>query len=231
MTTAPDKRLRYGELDRALVVAAAVRLATRGGIRSVTVRALATELGLSTTAMYRYVDGKAALLNLVAEATLAKVELPETGPWQHRVRLFADSARQAMLVIDGIAEVLQTHPAKGAARQVDSLLHRLVVDAGVPESRHESVRMLLMIFVQGSVSWEQSLAGLAHQLTVAPDSRFQQGLDVLIAGIEAMSSPAQETENGVARQRSDLDVARRGGVDPGDLGDLCRGARFLGQAH
>jgi AcrR family transcriptional regulator len=65
------KSLRYGELDRSVVVAAAVRVAERGGVRSVTVRALATELGLSTTAMYRYVDGKAELLNLIAEATLA----------------------------------------------------------------------------------------------------------------------------------------------------------------
>ena len=53
------KPLRYGELDRTVVVSAALRVAERGGMRSVTVRSLATELGLSTTAMYRYVDGKA----------------------------------------------------------------------------------------------------------------------------------------------------------------------------
>ena len=184
----PDARvksLRYGELDRDVVVAAAVRLAERGGVRSVTVRALANELGLSTTAMYRYVDGKAELLNLIAEATLASVELPESGPWQQRIRVFAKSARKAMLRIDGIAEVLQTHPAKGAARQVDALMQQLVVDAGVPPSRRESARVLLMIFVMGSVSFEQALEGLPHQLTVAPETRFKQGLDVLIAGLDA----------------------------------------------
>lgn len=179
------KSLRYGELDRDVVFAAAVRLAERGGVRSVTVRALANELGLSTTAMYRYVDGKAELLNLIAEATLASVELPESGPWQQRIRVFAKSARKAMLRIDGIAEVLQTHPAKGAARQVDALMQQLVVDAGVPPSRRESARVLLMIFVMGSVSFEQALEGLPHQLTVAPETRFKQGLDVLIAGLDA----------------------------------------------
>jgi AcrR family transcriptional regulator len=81
------KALRYGELDREVVVAAAVRVAELGGVHSVTVRALATEPGLSTTAMYRYVDGKAELLNLIAEATLAAVELPATGSWQDRVRV------------------------------------------------------------------------------------------------------------------------------------------------
>jgi AcrR family transcriptional regulator len=181
----PEKALRYGELDREVVVAAAMRLAERSGVRSVTVRALATELGLSTTAMYRYVDGKAELLNLVAEATLATVELPESGPWQQRIRVFATSARKAMLRIDGIAEVLQTHPAKGAAQQVDALMEQLVTEAGVPPSRRESARVLLTIFVLGSVSLEQALDGLPHQLTVASDKRFEQGLDVLVAGLEA----------------------------------------------
>jgi AcrR family transcriptional regulator len=179
------KSLRYGELDRDVVVAAALRVAERSGVRGVTVRALAKELGLSTTAMYRYVDGKAELLNLIAEATLAAVDLPRSGPWQQRIRVFAHSARTAMLRIDGIADVLQTHPAKGAARQVDTLMHQLIVDAGVPVGRRESARMLLMIFILGSVSLEQALDGLPHQLVEEPDSRFTQGLDVLIAGLRA----------------------------------------------
>ena len=144
-----------------MVVAAAVRVAERSGVRSVTVRSLATELGLSTTAMYRYVNGKAELLNLVAEATLASVELPESGPWQQRIRVVANSARKAMLRIDGIADVLQTQPAKGAAQQVDALMQQLVVDAGVPPVRRESARLLLMIFILGSVSFEQALDRVA----------------------------------------------------------------------
>jgi AcrR family transcriptional regulator len=184
----PDTRaksLRYGELDRGLVVAAALRLAERSGVRAVTVRALATELGLSTTAMYRYVDGKAELLNLIAEATLASVELPKSGPWQQRVRVVANSARKAMLKINGIADVLQTQPAKGAAQRIDALMQQLVADAGVPPARRESARILLMIFILGSVSFEQALDGLPHQLTESPDARFAQGLDMLLAGLGA----------------------------------------------
>jgi hypothetical protein len=43
-----------------------------------------------------------------------------------------------------------------------------------------------MIFVMGSVSFEQALDGLPHQLMVSPHDRFEQGLDVLIAGLEAI---------------------------------------------
>ena len=185
-TNPRSKPLRYGELDRSVVVAAAVRVAERGGIPSVTVRALATELGLSTTAMYRYVDGKAELLNLIAEAVLASVELPEAGTWQQRIRIFAHSARKAMLRIDGIADVLQTHPAKGAAQQIDERMQQLVIDAGVGPNRRESARVLLVTFVLSAVSLEQALDGLPHQLTVPPDIRFEQNLDILIAGLEAI---------------------------------------------
>ena len=53
----------------------------------------------------------------------------------------------------------------------------------VPPARRESARMLLMIFILGSVSFEQALDGLPHQLTELPESRFTQGLDMLIAGL------------------------------------------------
>lgn len=43
-----------------------------------------------------------------------------------------------------------------------------------------------MIFVIGSVSFERALEGLPHQLIVPPDSRFEQGPEVLIAGLEAL---------------------------------------------
>jgi hypothetical protein len=64
-------------------------------------------------------------------------------------------------------------------------MQQLVVDAGVPALRRESARMLLMIFILGSVSFEQALDGLPHQLVEEPEGRFAQGLDVLIAGLRA----------------------------------------------
>ena len=155
----PTKTLRYGELDRQLVVSTAMRLAEQGGIRSVTVRALAAELGLSTTAMYHHVKDKRELLDLIAQATLAAIDLPQTGSWQQRLRTFARSARQSLLRVDGIADVLQAYPAEGAARQVDSMLHQLVLDAGVPAARREAARMLLMVFVMGAVPSDQPSTG------------------------------------------------------------------------
>jgi hypothetical protein len=117
--------------------------------------------------------------------TAATIANTHTGSWQQRLRTFARSARRSLLRIDGIADLLQSYPAEGAARQVDSMLHQLVLDAGVPPRRREAARMLLMVFVMGSVSFEQALDGLEHDLTVAPEVRFEQGLDMVVAGLEA----------------------------------------------
>jgi hypothetical protein len=136
--------------------------------------------------MYHHVEGKRELLNLIAEATLASVTLPRQGSWQRRLRVFARSARTALLRIDGIADVLQTYPAEGAARQVDLLMQQLMVEAGVPAKRREATRVLLMVFIMGSVSFEQAIEGLPTQLHTDPAARFEQGLDVLIAGIESL---------------------------------------------
>jgi hypothetical protein len=65
------------------------------------------------------------------------------------------------------------------------MMHQLVLDAGVPPNRREAARMLLMVFVMGSVSSEQALDGLDHDLTVPPEVRFEQGLDMVVAGLEA----------------------------------------------
>lgn len=181
----PKRALRYGELDRDLVVATAMTLAERSGVRGLTVRALATELGLSTTAMYHHVTTMRELLDLIAQETLGAIELPQSGPWQKKLRTFARSARLSLLRIDGIADVLRAYPAEGAARDVDAMLHQLVVDAGVPARRRESARMMVMVFVLGSVSSEQALTGLPHVLKVPPGVRFEHGLDMLIAGLEA----------------------------------------------
>jgi TetR/AcrR family tetracycline transcriptional repressor len=178
------KILRYGELDRETLTAAAVRIAERGGVSAVTMRALATELGLSATATYHHVASKGELLGLVADAVLADVQLPTAGTWQQRTIAFAHSARLSLLRIDGIVGILQTQPSEGAAKNVDATMNRIVVDAGLKPSQREAAKVLMITFIMGSVSLEQAIEGHRHSLTMAHEKRFEQGLRMLIAGLE-----------------------------------------------
>lgn len=66
----PEKRRR---LSRPLVLAAAVALVDREGLAALTMRRLATDLGVEPMAIYRYTAGKEALLDGLVEAFFAEV--------------------------------------------------------------------------------------------------------------------------------------------------------------
>jgi AcrR family transcriptional regulator len=69
LTTAPSRgpRAKYGISD---VAAAAVSLADADGLAGVVLSAVAAELQLTTTALYRYVDSKETLVELMVDAAL-----------------------------------------------------------------------------------------------------------------------------------------------------------------
>ncbi|MET9388352.1 TetR/AcrR family transcriptional regulator C-terminal domain-containing protein [Streptomyces sp. NPDC002928] len=66
----PEKRRR---LSRPLVLAAAVALVDREGLAALTMRRLATDLGVEPMAIYRYTAGKEALVDGLVEALFAEV--------------------------------------------------------------------------------------------------------------------------------------------------------------
>lgn len=79
-TSAPARgpRARYGVDD---VAAAAVSLADAGGLSAVALSAVAADLGLTTTALYRYVDSKETLIELMVDAALGPAPPPGAGAW------------------------------------------------------------------------------------------------------------------------------------------------------
>ena len=94
-------RRPYGELDRARVVASLHNLARRVGVRGVTMRDLAAELGAAVPSVYYHVPGKQAALDLLAESVLAEIPVPETGPWDSRLIELYCAAREVILAVPG----------------------------------------------------------------------------------------------------------------------------------
>ncbi|HUZ10015.1 MAG TPA: TetR family transcriptional regulator, partial [Acidimicrobiales bacterium] len=93
-----------GVLDQKAVVDAACRLAERVGAKTLTMRMLADELGVSAMAAYRHVPSKKALLILIADSVMSRVEVPPpgAGTWDMRLELleraaFAELAKLADL--------------------------------------------------------------------------------------------------------------------------------------
>lgn len=68
------------------IAAAGVRCADTHGVESVTLAVVATELELSTTALYRYLDSKDALLAVMVDAAIGTPPLLRGSAWRARVQ-------------------------------------------------------------------------------------------------------------------------------------------------
>lgn len=101
-------------LDR--IVEAAVRIADEEGFDAVSMRRIATELGTGAMSLYRYVPGKAELLDLMLDTVFLR--MPRAGfadgePWRARVTAVADENRALYLRHPWVVELRVHRPPLG----------------------------------------------------------------------------------------------------------------------
>lgn len=70
----------------AQLAAAAVEIADEAGLDAVSLAKVADRLGMTTTGVYRYVDSKAELIELMVDAAIGDPPRLEGGTWQERCR-------------------------------------------------------------------------------------------------------------------------------------------------
>ncbi|WP_327353851.1 TetR/AcrR family transcriptional regulator [Streptomyces sp. NBC_01304] len=154
--TAPAPRTSL-TLDR--IAAAAVELADEEGAGAVTMRRLATKLGVAPMAAYRHVTGKDDLWALMIDRVSAELTVSEdvTG-WREVLRSFAVQTRELMLRHPWMAHVpapvIQLTPSRMAVaeRQLAAL-----VDRGLDADSMMAAFRSVSSFVQGAVQSEIAL--------------------------------------------------------------------------
>ncbi|MDO4686300.1 MAG: TetR family transcriptional regulator [Corynebacterium sp.] len=87
----PSRRGPKARLGLADVVSAAVELADEVGLSGVTLAKLARRLGLATTGLYRYVDDKEVLDELLIDAALGPPPQLQPGQAEHRVQALSEA--------------------------------------------------------------------------------------------------------------------------------------------
>ncbi|WP_040696552.1 TetR/AcrR family transcriptional regulator C-terminal domain-containing protein [Nocardia vinacea] len=97
------------------VVAAAIEIADADGIGALTMRAVATKLGLTPMATYTYVPGKAELVDLMLDAVYREMPRADlTGlPWRDRVTTIAAENRAMLVRHPWVAYLPTTRPPLG----------------------------------------------------------------------------------------------------------------------
>ena len=84
-------------LSKERVLHAAVELAARNGIESLTMRRLADELGAGAMSLYHYVPNKDELLDGMVDIVFGEIELPSTDvDWRTAMRRRAISTREVL---------------------------------------------------------------------------------------------------------------------------------------
>jgi AcrR family transcriptional regulator len=108
-----DNRRRW--LTREQVVAEALTVIGTAGLEALSMRALATRLGVVPGALYRHVRNKEQLHDLVLDEVLAEVDchVDQTLVWAEQVKVLAHRLRAVLENHPGIAALLKTRDPLG----------------------------------------------------------------------------------------------------------------------
>jgi AcrR family transcriptional regulator len=101
-------------LSRARIVAAALGLADSDGLAAVSLRRVAAELGAGPMRIYRYVDSKDELLDLMVDAAYGEIDVgPPSGGWRASLRAIAGSLQTVTVRHPWLTSLLGAHPPYG----------------------------------------------------------------------------------------------------------------------
>ena len=111
----PPERPAPSPLSRERIVRAAITLADADGLDAVSLRKVAAALDAGPMRLYRYVDTKDELLELMVDAVYAELPAPAGETWDAVLRSIATGTRDAALRHEWFADLLGSRPRFGPA--------------------------------------------------------------------------------------------------------------------
>ena len=115
-------------MSRERVLRAAINLADRDGIDSLSMRKLGQQVGVEAMSLYNHVRNKEDVLNGMVDFVFSEIDLPSSGAdWSTAMRQRAISARQALLRHPWAIGLMESRVQPGPAtlRHHDSVLRNL----------------------------------------------------------------------------------------------------------
>jgi TetR/AcrR family tetracycline transcriptional repressor len=145
-------------LSRDTVTERALAMADADGIEALTIRRLATDLGVTPMALYWHFEDKERLLDGVAELVLSQVTLPaddESRPWDERLREVLDQLLAVLAAHPSVTDVvktriLQSEPGLELTERVLGLLR----GAGFSAEQSAQQAIYALLFLVGLVTGE-----------------------------------------------------------------------------
>jgi TetR/AcrR family tetracycline transcriptional repressor len=216
-TTAPIRLTKSAGVDRAL------RLADSVGLEALTIRRLATDLGVTPMALYWHFRSKDELLTGLVERVWGEIslEVDRTAPWPDQLRTLYESLIAVLRAHSAAPKLLlefdkQTEAALRPTELTLEILREAGFDAehaagiaryalwsGItlvmsepgaewlsPEEREQGQRTKQIIFATLPPATYPQLVECAVAMTTCADPEFHYrlGIDLFIAGVEAIAA-------------------------------------------
>lgn len=170
---------RPARLSRELIVEAALR----GDVETLTMRELASRLGVSHSSLYRWVPDRDGVLDLVSEVMVERL-LPEGEPgaddWREWLARLARSMRDEFLAVPGYAAHV-ARPHRHHPESFGRLRERVVTAFRAAGAGGTDAELSWQVFGFGVVRW----LGAAGNEPGEPS--FEAFLETLLRGLPARS--------------------------------------------
>ncbi|MBU3065863.1 TetR/AcrR family transcriptional regulator C-terminal domain-containing protein [Nocardia sp. NEAU-G5] len=157
MTSARRGRPRTGSgLTRPAVVTAAREIVREEGVDRLSMRRVASRLGVDVSSLYWHVGNKDELIDLLADDLLADAVWPDPAlPWRHRVEQALTSYRDLLLTHRDAATIVAGRWVQGpnTLRALETLVAALLTAGLTPPAAAETA-FLLNSYVTGFVLQE-----------------------------------------------------------------------------
>jgi TetR/AcrR family tetracycline transcriptional repressor len=194
-------------LSREVIVSAALDLAERDGLDRLTMRALASQLGVTPMAIYYHVPDKEALVDLVVDEVHTRqvpLELTDEG-WEVCLRRRLLAQWEQLVRYPGLGSHLSNQPGMGASQQSIEAGVAFFEAAGFSNRSARLAWSFAITYLHGRLNVDARMRGRSSSGKVAgikAKDYVAFGVDAVIAGIAAVAE-------------TDAD-----GDDLGDRGDL-----------
>jgi TetR/AcrR family tetracycline transcriptional repressor len=176
------------KLDRTTIVEAAFAVLSEKGLDGLSLRVLASQLGVQAPALYWHVRNKAELIGMMA-ATFGEVAAraePREKTWAARLIAYGHALRQAMLLHRDAARLCAiARPIEPPEENANRVAAPLIA-AGLDAKRALSYQASVIAYTLGWVVYEQSQPmheHLAQMLDLAES--FESGLRAMVRGFAA----------------------------------------------
>jgi TetR/AcrR family tetracycline transcriptional repressor len=173
---------------RTEVLQAAIELLDEVGLDALTMRLLASRLGVRASALYRHYPSKQALLDAMVTHLVSPADdvVPlSDAPWDELLRGVASGVREAMLAHRDGARLISGfhHPGDEAVTTFTRLIAALIA-AGVPADTATTAVDTVLAYVNGYAIEEQARkTGVDGWPRERRDRAFHDGLELIIAGV------------------------------------------------